>query len=154
MFSNFTSRLMSPLSKDETGHGSSYFTWNSPDKPSWLSGRHYGSGTPPPLIFWELVLSEPASQRQWLYIAEARADHVVKPQISAPGLWHVGSGQHETANASKTSRQQCRAFQHLTNFHSISFEVSKPFIARNIALEKMQDIKTALSWWERLVTQL
>ena len=48
MFGNFTSRLMSPLSKDETGHGSSYFTWNSPDKPSWLSGRHYGSGTPPP----------------------------------------------------------------------------------------------------------
>ena len=39
---------MSPLSKDETGHGSSYFTRNSPDKPSWLSGRHYGSGTPPP----------------------------------------------------------------------------------------------------------
>ena len=39
---------MSPLSMDETGHGSSYFTWNSPDKPSGLSGRHYGSGTPPP----------------------------------------------------------------------------------------------------------
>ena len=40
--------LADDSSKDETGHGSSYFTWNSPDKPSWLSGRHYGSGTPPP----------------------------------------------------------------------------------------------------------
>ena len=49
---------MSPLSKDETGHGSSYFTWNSPGKPSWLSGRHYGSGTPPPHETGELGHSE------------------------------------------------------------------------------------------------
>ena len=38
----------SPLSKDETGHGSSFFTRNSPDKPCWLNGRHYGRGTLPP----------------------------------------------------------------------------------------------------------
>ena len=43
-----TSLLMSPLSKDETGHGRSSFTRDSPDKPCWLSGRHYGSSTPPP----------------------------------------------------------------------------------------------------------
>ena len=39
---------MSPMSKDENGWGSSYFTQNSPDKPCWLRGRHHGSGTPPP----------------------------------------------------------------------------------------------------------
>ena len=64
---------MSPLSKDETAHGSSFFTQNSPDKPRWLSGRYNGSGTPPPppphkpmLAEWTrdiLSLSPPALDR-------------------------------------------------------------------------------------------